>query len=78
MSKFNPIDRYHKHPESRILAVNAKCAECMGCQPGHLEKGFRESISTCTSYSCHLRQFRPYQAEQSLNSQKIAVQNLLS
>ena len=63
MSKFNPIARYQKNLNSRTLAINAKCAECVGCTPNHLEKGFRESISNCTSPSCHLYRFRPYQAK---------------
>jgi hypothetical protein len=74
MSKFNPIARHLKNPNSRTLAVNAKCAECVGCTRTHLEKGFKESISDCTSHSCHLYKFRPYQAKKTLNSQKIAVQ----
>jgi len=73
MSKFNPILRHMKNPSSRKLAINAKCAECFGCTPDRLEKGFKESISSCSSYSCPLHGFRPYQAEKSLNSQKTAV-----
>jgi len=76
MSKFNPILRHMKNPSSRKLAINAKCAECFGCTPDHLEKGFKESISSCSSYSCSLHQFRPYQARKSLNSQKTDVQDL--
>ena len=76
MSKFNPILRYMKNPSSRKLAINAKCAECFGCTPDHLEKGFRESISSCSSYSCLLHGFRPYQWEKSLEGQKTTVQNL--
>jgi hypothetical protein len=76
MSKFNPILRYMKNPSSRKLAINAKCAECFGCTPDHLEKGFRESISSCSSESCPLHRFRPYQANKSLEGQKTAVQDL--
>jgi hypothetical protein len=76
MSKFNPILRYMKNPSSRKLAINAKCAECFGCTPDHLEKGFKDSISSCSSESCPLHRFRPYQANKSLNSQKTSVQNL--
>ena len=76
MSKFNPIQRFEKNGPSRTLAINAKCAECFGCTRDHLEKGFKEAISDCSAYSCPLHSFRPYQAEKSLNSQKIAVQNL--
>ena len=76
MSKFNPILRYHNKPDSRACAIDAKCAECMGCTLDHLEKGFKESISSCSSKTCPLHRFRPYQRENSLERQKTAVQNL--
>ena len=76
MSKFNPILRFENKPNSRKLANDAKCAECFGCTRDHLEKGFKESISSCSSESCPLHRFRPYQREKSLNSQKMPVQNL--
>jgi len=76
MSKFNPILRFENKPNSRKLANDAKCAECFGCTRDHLEKGFKESISSCSSYSCPLHRFRPYQREKSLEGQKRAVQNL--
>jgi len=74
MSKFNPISRLETNPTSKAYAIRAKCAECVGCTPNHLEKGFKESISSCSSDSCPLHRFRPYQAEKSLNSQKTPVQ----
>ena len=76
MSKFNPILRHMRNPSSRVLAINAKCAECFGCTADYLEKGFRESISSCSSYSCPLHRFRPYRAEKSLDGQNMPVQNL--
>jgi hypothetical protein len=76
MSKFNPIKRFERNDPSRTLAINAKCAECFGCSRDHLEKGFKEAISSCSSYSCPLHRFRPYQREKSLEGQKIAIQNL--
>ena len=76
MSKYNPIKQYLRNPSSRAYAVKAKCAECMGCTPNHIEKGFKESISTCSSYSCPLHRHRPYQREMPLEAQKIAFQNL--
>ena len=76
MSKFNPILRFENKPNSRKLANDAKCAECFGCTRDHLEKGFKESISSCSSESCPLHRFRPYQREKSLEGQKLPVQNL--
>ena len=72
----NPIRQFVANPNSRVAAIKAKCAECMGCTPDHMERGFRASISSCSSYSCPLHRFRPYQREKSLNSQKMPVQNL--
>lgn len=76
MSKFNPIEQFQKNPSSKKFAIKAKCAECMGCTLDHLEKGFKESISSCSSYSCPLYELRPYQREKSLEGQKMPVQNL--
>ena len=72
----NPIRQFVANPNSRVAAIKAKCAECMGCTPDHMERGFRASISSCSSYSCPLHRFRPYQREKSLEGQKRAVQNL--
>ena len=76
MKRSNPIEQFQSHPLSRAYAVKAKCAECVGCTPDQLEKGFKESISSCSSESCPLHRFRPYQQEKSLEGQKRAVQNL--
>ena len=72
----NPIRQLRAKPSSKTAAIKAKCAECMGCTLDHMERGFRASISSCSSYSCPLHRFRPYQREKSLNGQKTAVQNL--
>jgi len=76
MSQPNPILQYANKPTSRVAAIKAKCAECVGCTPYHLEKGFKDSISSCSSESCPLHRFRPYQREKSLEGQKLPVQNL--
>ena len=77
MSRANPFKQLEGNPTSRTAAIKAKCAECVGCNKKHVERGFKESISSCSSYSCPLHRFRPYQAEKSLNSQKTPVQTLL-
>ena len=76
MKRSNPIEQFQSNPLSRAYAIRAKCAECVGCTPEHLEKGFKETISSCSSESCPLHRFRPYQANKSLNGQKTPVQNL--
>jgi len=59
----NPIRQLRAKPSSKTAAIKAKCAECMGCTPDHMERGFRASISECSSYSCSLHSFRPFQAK---------------
>jgi len=59
----NPIRQFVANPNSRVAAMKAKCAECMGCTLDHMERGFRASISECSSYSCPLHSFRPFQAK---------------
>ena len=76
MRRNNPLQRFLLNPSSRAYAIKAKCAECVGCTSNHLEKGFKESISSCSSYSCPLHRFRPYQREKSLEDQKLPIQNL--
>ena len=67
MINSNPLKQLETHPNSRVLAINAKCAECVGCTVNHLEMGFRHSISSCTSLSCPLHRLRPFQAKKSLS-----------
>ena len=61
--EINPIRQFRDNPNSRAAAIKAKCAECVGCSLNHIEKGFRASISECSSYSCQLRSLRPFQAK---------------
>jgi hypothetical protein len=76
MKRSNPIEQFQSNPLSRAYAIRAKCAECVGCTPDHLERGFKDSISSCSSESCPLHRFRPYQREKSLEDQKLPIQNL--
>ena len=76
MSKCNPILRYQNNPNSRMRAIHVRCSECVGCTSNHLEKGFKESISACSSHSSPMHGFRPYQLEKSLNRKKTPVPNL--
>lgn len=73
MSKFNPIEQFQRNPHSGARAIKAKCAECVGCTADHLEKGFKESISSCTAYLCPLHKFRPYRAKKSLYPKKMRL-----
>lgn len=56
----NPILRFRRAKTLRT-AIDAKCAECMGCTAEAISSGFRQDISQCSSYGCPLWDFRPYQ-----------------
>lgn len=72
-NKFNPHQQLLNNPTSRSLVIKAMCAECVGCSINHLEKGFREDISSCLSKHCPLYNFRPYRPKNALNSLKKGV-----
>lgn len=62
MPERNPVAAWEKsNKNSRALAVKAKCAECMGCNKDHREPGFAIEVKKCTTQSCPLWVFRPYQ-----------------
>ena len=73
MSKFNPIIQFQRNPNSRAKAINAKCVlNALGVPQNDFRKGFKESISFCSSYACPLYRFRPYRSGKSLESQIMA------
>ena len=76
MSKFNPIIQFQRNPNSRAKAIHAKCAECVGCTSNQVEKGFKESISLCSSYACPLHAFRPYRSIKFPKGQKTAFERV--
>jgi len=58
----NPIRKFLAKP-TRSTAIKAKCAECMGCTAESIEPGFRRDIKECSTWTCPLHQFRPYQGK---------------
>lgn len=56
----NPVAKFMTKP-TRSQAIKAKCAECVGCTVDNTEPGFRNTIRDCTSKTCPLWSFRPYQ-----------------
>ncbi len=58
------------------LIFGTKKLRNIGSDLGGAIKGFKESISSCSSYFCPLHRFRPYQREKSLEGQKLPIQNL--
>jgi len=61
MRNHNPVKRFFALPPSRKRAIEAKCAECMGCTEDHLEEEFKREIRNCTAPHCPLYPLRPYQ-----------------
>ncbi len=53
----NPIEKHNENPASLRCAINAKCYECVGAGQ---DANYRDSIRTCTSYSCPLYTVRPF------------------
>lgn len=53
-----PIEKAKEKPDSCRRAITAKCYECVGMEG---DPNFRESIRSCTGYSCPLYDLRPYQ-----------------
>lgn len=72
--EMNPIKRYLKRP-TRKNAIDAMCVHCMGGTANHLEAGFRQSISACSSKGCPLYRFRPFVDSRTLQPAKKGVQN---
>ena len=69
MRNHNPVARFFALKPSFTGAIKAKCAECMGCTKDHLEEGFKNEIRNCSSHSCPLYLFRPYQRPKSHSPQ---------
>ena len=61
MRNHNPVERFFALAPSRKRAIEAMCASCMGCTHDYLEDGFKKEIRNCSSQSCPLYLFRPYQ-----------------
>jgi len=54
MRNHNPVARFYTLAPTRTRAIEAKCAECMGCTKDHLEEGFKNEIRFCTAPHCPL------------------------
>ena len=54
---FNPILKAKLNPKSKVLAIAAKCCDCVGT---HENPGWMTEIRKCSVTSCPLFNFRPY------------------
>ncbi len=73
----NPIQSYKLKPNSRKLAINAKCFECCGGNNSDDNKGVKAEIKHCSITDCTLYNFRPYKNKKTANTlARVAVSNL--
>lgn len=56
--RLDPIEKARLNPQSKALAIKAKCCECMG---GPDERNWQKAIQGCKSQLCPLHPVRPYQ-----------------
>ena len=49
MRMHNLVERFFSLVPSRKRAIDAKCAECMGCTKDHIEEGFKNEIRNCSA-----------------------------
>ena len=61
----DPMERARRNPQSRALAIAAKCWDCQG---GDADPGIRSRIRACPITRCALRPFRPYQCAEAEES----------
>ncbi len=73
----NPIQSYELKPNSRKLAINAKCFNCCGGNNSDDNKGVKAEIRHCPITDCSLYSFRPYKNKKTANTlARVAVSNL--
>ena len=54
-AEHNPIVRARSKPTSMRAAINAMCAQCMGCTEQMIEPGFRTEIRDCSAWCRNTR-----------------------
>jgi len=69
MRMHNLVERFFSLVPSRKRAIDAKCAECMGCTKDHLEEGYKNEIRNCSALTCSLYLFRPYKMPKNIPPQ---------
>lgn len=58
IERLDPLEKAKRNPNSRKLAINAKCYECQGC---NADPAVKWRIGNCEVEGCPLHPFRPYQ-----------------
>lgn len=70
IERLNPAEKAARNPNSRSLAIAAKCFDCMGGE--HADGGYRRCIRECPSTKCALYQLRPYQPQRDAQKEDAA------
>lgn len=60
MEILNPLQKSAKNPDSRALALKAKCFECVGGTLDASPDNWRNEIRHCSSKTCPLMPWRSY------------------
>jgi hypothetical protein len=63
VERLDPVEKAKRNPSSLRLAINAKCWDCCGAGADGIEFT-KETIRTCSSFSCPLHFQRPYQPQE--------------
>ncbi|MFT5453375.1 MAG: hypothetical protein ACI9N9_002881 [Enterobacterales bacterium] len=69
MRMHNLVERFYSLLPTRKRAIDAKCAECMGCTKDHIEEGYKSEIRNCSTQDCSLYLFRPYKMPKNIPPQ---------
>jgi hypothetical protein len=59
VERLDPIERARRNPQSRALAIAAKCWDCQGAGA---DPGTRQRIGECSITRCPLHSVRPHQS----------------
>lgn len=60
VERLDPIEKAKRNPQSKALAIKAKCWECVGCG---IDPNPRAAIRDCQVIKCPLHNVRPFQAK---------------
>lgn len=61
IQRLDPIERARLNPQSKALAIKAKCWDCVGAG---VDANPRQAIRECVVQSCPLHSVRPWQSKE--------------
>jgi hypothetical protein len=70
ITRKTPFEKLREKPTLK-RAITAKCCDCMGWEEGKpMPSGLKNDVKECTSESCPLYEFRPWQKVGASESQE--------